>query len=197
MAGDFACSLGASKCSVRVMRIVIATDTAKDSSAISDTHDREQLDSLETEAITGDAATHQFPVFRGFLASLREDSPFSILSYKIWNARSNSESEPIVFASRVDLTISQGTHGLDRQQYEDFASGLAKLLEREPGDALRAELRIASARSPDGRQGLSLRVLLLARGEGREQAQMRWSLGLVRVQQALLFEARALRQGQL
>ena len=107
-----------------------------------------------------------------------------------------SESEPILFASRVDLTISNGAQSLHRHQYEDFAADLAQLLEREPGDALGVELQIASARIPDGRQGLSLGISLVARGVGRDQAQLRWSLGLARVQQALWFEARALRQGR-
>lgn len=175
------------------MRVVITTDAAPDTPAISNGHELEEIDSREMGAVTGEAA-RDFPVFRGFLSSLNdEESPFSVVKYKLWNTKSNSESEPIAFASRVDLTISQGEQKLDRHQYEEFASRLAKLLEREPGDALSSELQIASVRFPDGRQGLSLRVLLLARADGREKAQLRWSLGLARVQQALLFEARALR----
>ena len=119
----------------------------------------------DADAIRGDAAARESAVLRGFLSSLSDkESPFSIVSHKLWSADSNVESEPIVFASRVDLTISNGAQSLDRHQYEDFAAGLAKLLEREPGDALRVELQIASARFPDGRQGLSLGVLLLAHG---------------------------------
>jgi hypothetical protein len=196
MANDFHLFHACSKCSVPAMRVVIATDTAPERPATG-SHDPEQLDGRDTEAIRGDAAAREFAVLRGFLSSLSDnESPFSIVSYKLWGADSNVKSEPIVFASRVDLTISNGAQSLDRHQYEDFAARLAKLLEREPGDALGVELQIASARFPDGRQGLSLGVLLLAHGTSRDQAQLRWSLGLVRVQQALLFEARALRQGR-
>ena len=191
------CFRARSKCSVRAMRVVITTDTPPERPA-TDNHDPEQVDGWDADTIAGEATPRESAVLRGFLSSLSDkESPFSIGSYKLWSAGSNLESEPIVFASRVDLTISNGTQSLDRHQYEDFAAGLGKLLEREPGDALAVELQVVSARFPDGRQGLSLGVLLLAHGASRDQAQLRWSLGLVRVQQALLFEARALRQGRL
>lgn len=179
------------------MRIVITTDGAVERPPTrSDAP--ELLDGWDTEEIRADTAVGELPVFRGFLASLGdEQSPFSIVGYKLWSADNSLESEPIVFASRVDLTISNGAQALDRLQYMDFAAGLAKLLDREPGDALRVELQISSLRFPEGRQGLCLGVVLVARGAGRDQAQLRWSLGLTRVQQALLFEARALRQGRL
>jgi len=179
------------------MRIVITTDGAAGRPpAGSDVP--EELDGWDAEEIREDTAVGELPVFRGFLSSLSdEQSPFSIVSYKLWSADGNWESEPIVFASRVDLTISNGAQTLDRHQYLDFAAGLAKLLDREPGNALRVELQIGSVRFPEARQGLSLGVVLVARGAGRDQAQLRWSLGLTRVQQALLFEARALRQGRL
>lgn len=166
-------------------------------------HDSEQPEIWDVEAIIRDTeatiedAGGKVPVFRGFLSSLSDgESPFSVLSYKVWSAKSDSESEPLAFASRVDLTISQSAQSLDRQQYADFAAGLAKLLEHEPGDALMVELQIASVRFPDGRQGFCLAILLVARGTGPDQARLRWSLGLARIQQALLFEARALRQGR-
>ena len=197
MANDFHLFHECSKCSVPAMRVVITTDTAPDRKATG-SHAPEQLDGWDTEAIRRDAAARELPALRGFLSSLSdEESPFSIDSYELWGADSDVESEPIVFASRVDLTISNGAQRFDRRQYEDFAARLAKLLEREPGDALGVELQIASARFPDGRQGLCLGVVLRAHGESQGQAQLRWSLGLVRVQQALLFEARSLRQGRL
>jgi hypothetical protein len=78
-----------------------------------------------------------------------------------------------------------------------LADRLAALLEREPGDSLRVELQILPAQSAGGRQGFCLRLLLFSRGAGQQQAQLRWSLGLARVQQALLFLGRAIRQGRL
>lgn len=184
------------------MRIVITTDGAAERGvserATGGSDTPEQPDGWEMEAILEDASAGDLPVFRGFLTSLSaEPSPFLIVRHKLWSADSNWESEPILFASRVDLTISKGEQTLDRHQYLDFAAGLAKLLDREPGDALRVELQIGSPRFPEGGQGLCLGVVLAARGAGRDQAQLRWSLGLTRVQQALLFEARALRQGRL
>lgn len=196
MGSDFYLFHALSKCSVRPMRVAIKTDTALEEPAAVG-HAPEQLDVRDTDATTGDILARGSSVLRGFLSSLSdEESPFSIIGHKLWSAASNLKSEPIAFASHVDLAISQGAQDLDRLQYEDFAAGLAKLLEREPGDALCAELQIASVQSPDGRQGLALRISLLARGAGRDQAQLRWSLGLARIQQALLFEARALRQGR-
>jgi hypothetical protein len=196
MANDFHLFPGRGKCSVPAMRVVITTDAAPEQPATG-SHDPEQLDVWDADAIRGEAAASESTVLRGFLSSLSDkESPFSIVSYKLWTEDSNLESEPIVFASRVDLTISNGAQGLDRYQYEDFAAELAKLLERESGDALRVELQIGSVPFPGGRQGLSLGVLLLAHGASRDQAQLRWSLGVARVQQALLFEARALRQGR-
>ena len=181
---------------MRAMRVVITTDTAPERPA-TDNHDPEQVDGWDADAIRGEATARDSAVLRGFLSSLSDqESPFSIVGHKLWSADSSVESEPVVFASRVDLTISNGAQSLDRHQYKDFAAELAKLLEREPGDALGVELQIASMRFPDGRQGLSLGISLVARGAGRDQAQLRWSLGLARVQQALLFEARALRQGR-
>jgi len=178
------------------MRVVIKTDMPLEGPAAAG-HAPERSDRRDTEAAGGDISAQGSSVLRGFLSSLSEgESPFSIIGHKLWSAASDVKSEPIAFASHVDVAISQGTQDLDRLQYEDFAAGLAKLLEREPGDALCAELQITSTRFPGGRQGLALRILLVARGAGRDQAQLRWSLGLARVQQALLFEARGLRQGR-
>jgi hypothetical protein len=58
------------------------------------------------------------------------------------------------------------------------------------------ELQISPAAFSGGRQGFCMRLLLFSTGE-RQQAQLRWNLGLARVQQALLFLARAIRQGRL
>ena len=196
MGNDFHLFHACGKCSVRAMRVLIKTDAVSDDSAAV-SHAPEQLDARDTEAPRGDTVARALPVLRGFLSSLSdEESPFSIIGHKLWSAGSNLEPDPIVFASRVDLTISRGAQSLDRHQYEDFAAGLAKLLEREPGDALCVELQIISVRFPGEKQGPYLGILLVARGAGRDQAQLRWSLGLARVQQALLFEARALRQGR-
>jgi hypothetical protein len=58
-------------------------------------------------------------------------------------------------------------------------------------------LHISPAQFTGGFEGFCLRLLLFARGAAQDQAQLRWSLGLVRVQQALLFLARAIRQNRV
>ena len=87
---------------------------------------------------------------------------------------------------REDANFGAGPH-------ENLAQRLAELLGREPGDALRVELEIVGAEFGGENRGFCLRVSLYARGATAEQAQLRWGLGLARLQQALLFVARALR----
>jgi len=193
---DLSLSPVRSKCSVRAMRVIIKAGGASEEPATVN-GESERLDARRLEASGGDTVARGIPILRGFLSNLSgEDSPFSVIGHRLWSEGSNSNSESIVFASEVEIAISQGAQQLDRLQYEDFASGVAKLLEREPGEALCVELQITSVRFPDGRQGPILRLSLVARAAGRDQAQLRWSLGLARVQQALLFEARAPRQGR-
>ena len=172
------------------MRVTMTTDQEELSGS-------ERISPGETETIPESEAAGQFPVLRSFLSSLcGEGGPFAALGYKLWDATDGSTSEPAVFASRIDLLISNDRRRLDRTQYEDFASGVAKLLAREPSESLSGELQVGRARSADGSLELCLRLVLFARAAGREQARLRWSLGLARVQQALLFEARAVRQGR-
>ena len=139
-------------------------------------------------------AARQHLALRGFLLHLNaEESPFSTFGCKVWNDSPDSGVERSIFASRVDLLLSQDSDGMDQEQYEEFARRLATLLDREPGDSLRAELHVAPAELSPGRQGFCLRLFLYARGARLDQAQLRWSLGIARVQQALLFVARAIR----
>jgi hypothetical protein len=143
-------------------------------------------------------AARQHPSLRGLLLNLNEDeSPFSTLACKVWSVMEAAGAEPAEFASRIDLVASQGAQELGEAQYDDLARRLAELLEREPGDALSVELQILPADFAGGRQGFCLRLLLFSRAAAQEQARLRWSLGLARVQQALLFLARTIRQGRL
>ncbi len=45
-----------------------------------------------------------------------------------------------------------------------------------------------------GRTGYGLRIQLSARGVTPQQAELRWGFGLARIQQALLFVSRTIRQ---
>jgi hypothetical protein len=140
--------------------------------------------------------TRQYPPLLRFLVNVNSgDSPFSTFGCKAWSAKeAGSATEPCVFASRVDLIFLREATNFGRGPLEDLARRLAELLEREPGEALHAELRIAPAKFTGENRGFCLRLLLYARGATPEQAQMRWGLGLARLQQAVLFVGRVLRQ---
>ena len=157
----------------------------------------ERLDLREKPAgIEHIDAARRYATFRGLLLNLNSDeSPFTTFGCKVWIEDVEGD-EPSVFASRIDLVISQGER-LSRAQYDEMASRLAGLLEREPGDAVWAELHISPAQFAGGFKGFCFRLLLFARGAKQDQAQLRWSLGVARVQQALLFLARAIRQNRV
>ena len=151
----------------------------------------------EPGAIVRIDAARQYPSLGGLLLNLNaEESPFSTLGCKVWSDGEGAGAEPCIFASRIDLVVSHGADEAGEAQYDDLARQLAGLLEPEPGDALRVELHISPAQVAGDRQGFSLRLFLFARGAGEQQAQVRWSLGLARVQQALLFLARAIRRNR-
>jgi hypothetical protein len=177
------------------MRVIVTKDSRQSCSVAGP----ERLDLREEPgAIARIDAARQHPTLSGLLLNLNADeSPFSTFGCKAWTATEGAEAEPSVFASRIDLVVSHGAEEMDEVQYVDLARRLAGLLEREPGHALRAELQISPAQLAGGRPGFCLRLLLFARGAGQEQAQLRWGLGLARVQQALLFLARAIRHNRV
>ena len=176
------------------MRVTVT----KDSQARRGLVDSERFDLRDDPRSIGRIeAARQHPSLRGLLLNLNEDeSPFSTLACKVWSVEEGG-AEPSEFASCIDLVASQDGRQLDEAQYQDMARRLAELLEHEPGDALRVELQILPAEFANGRQGFCLRLLLFSRAAAQEQAQLRWTLGLARVQQALLFLARTIRQGRL
>ena len=181
------------------MRVIITKDDTKDDREICRVAHPERLDLREDPgAIARIAVARQYPNLGGLLLNLNADeSPFSTFGCKVWAATESAGAEPIEFASRIDLIVSGGADEPDEAHYAALARRLAALLEREPGEALRVELHISPAQLAEGRQGFCLRLLLFARGEGQKQACLRWSLGLARVQQALLFLARAIRQNRV
>ena len=131
---------------------------------------------------------------RTFLANVNaHNSLFATFACKVWTSSETGGSEPCVFASRVDLIFLSEAVNFGPGPLENLARRLSELLEKEPGDTLRAELRIASVELAGDTDGYCLRLLLFARGTSPDQAEVRWGLGLARVQQALLFVARTLR----
>lgn len=174
------------------MRVVVTTDK-HEIGGIS-----EPLDLRENpRAIANIDAARQYPVLGGLLLNLNsEESPFSTLGCKVWSSIEIAQAEPDVFSCRLDLAMREQIGVGGQPEYEDLARRLAELLEREPGDALRVELHIAATGLSDIRHEYCLRVFLCASGKGEQQARLRWTLGIARMQQALLFLARAIRQNR-
>ena len=149
--------------------------------------------SAAPDAIEKIAEAQLYPPWRTFLTNLNaKDSLFSTFASKIWTTHENGESEPFGFASRIDLIFLREDLNFGIGPHEELAKRLSELLAREPGDAMRVHLQIFAAEFGDGR-GFCQRVSLHALGATPEQAQLRWALGLARLQQALLFVARGLR----
>jgi hypothetical protein len=106
-----------------------------------------------------------------------------------------STGEVYEFGSRVRIVFAVPSLNFDRVHYTELTGALKELLERDSGESIRGVLRISSCDFPeDSRQGFCLVIELVARGDSTRQAELRWGLGLARVQQALLFRARALGQ---
>ncbi len=149
-------------------------------------------------AIERIAPARQHLPLRSFLAAV--NSPDSSLSSASVSTQSDSPAggsagEAYGFASQARLVFVEPSLNFEQYRYVDLTAGLKDLLERDSGDAMRAVLRISPCDFPaQKRRGYCLNIRLVAYGVSPEQAEMRWGLGLARVQQALLFSARALRQ---
>jgi hypothetical protein len=143
-------------------------------------------------------AARQYLPLRNFLASVNSaDSVFTSASThaRPQSPPPGSSGEAIDFSSQTSLVFADSSLNFERDHYTELATRLMGLLERDAGDALRVILRIAACQFTDEkRQGYSLSIQLIAQGTSAEQAELRWGLGLARLQQALMFSARALRQ---
>ena len=99
------------------------------------------------------------------------------------------------FASQIEIVFAAPSLNWERRHYVDFCSGLKELLEQDTSGALRAALRISRCDfRAEKRSGFCLAVRLVAEGDSEKQAELRWALGLARLQQGLLFSSRALKQ---
>jgi hypothetical protein len=149
---------------------------------------------LDVRAMERIEAARKHAPLRAFLANVNaNDSIFSTIGCKVWRTTEAAGDKPYVFASRIDLTFLQEAANFGRGPHQNLANRLSQLLTREPAEALRAELRISPVEFAGEDRGFCLRVILCARGATPEQAEVRWGLGLARLQQALLFVARGLR----
>jgi hypothetical protein len=130
----------------------------------------------------------------GFLATLNSaDSVFATARAKVWLEPEQGETSE--FASRVEIVFAQEELNVERSHYEGLCQRLLELLTQDPGESLRAELRVRRCEfRGSGQRGFCLALVLRARGETPGQAELRWGLGLTRVQQALMFLSRGIRQ---
>jgi hypothetical protein len=144
------------------------------------------------------AAARQYLPLRNFLVSV--NSAESIFATASVSTKSElpaavSADQACEFASQTRIVFAEPSLNWERKNYADLTSGLKELLERDTADALRATLRISSCDfAAEKRRGFCLDVRLIAEGNSGQQAELRWGLGLARVQQALLFRSRALKQ---
>jgi len=148
-------------------------------------------------AIDRIAAARQYLPLRNFLAAVNSaDSVFTSASAKAQpHSPPDASGEAHDFSSQTSLVFADSSLNFERDHFAELAARLKALLERDAGDALRVILRIAACQFTDEkRRGYSLSIHLIAQGTSSEQAEMRWGLGLARLQQALMFSARALRQ---
>lgn len=99
------------------------------------------------------------------------------------------------FASQATIVFAAPALNWERKNYVSLSSGLKELLERDTADNVRAVLRISPCDfAAENRRGFCLSIRLVAEGSSAQQAELRWGLGLARVQQAILFRSRALKQ---
>ena len=148
-------------------------------------------------AITQIAAAREHAPLMTFLAAVNgAGSLFATVRAKVWDETNAQASAESIFHSRVDLIFARSEFNFMPERYEDVAQRLVALWMRETsGDALSVRLEILPcAYGPAKTEGAALRLTLSSRSASAEQARIRWGLGIVRVQQALLFVSRAMRQ---
>jgi hypothetical protein len=150
------------------------------------------------EAIGQVPAARQHLPLRNFLTSI--NSPESVFSTADVSTKCDSPAAisaglAYEFASQTGIVFAETSLNWERRHYEDLASTLKQLLEREAADSVRVALRISSCDfKEEHRRGFCLSVRLVAEGSSAQQAELRWGLGLARIQQALLFRSRSLKQ---
>jgi hypothetical protein len=154
-------------------------------------------------AISQIEAAREHSPLAGFLTAVNgPGSLFATVRAKTWDETGGPAGAEYTFHSRVDLMFKRAEFNFMAERYEDVARRLVDLWMRDTaGDALSVRIEILPcnyiAANTDGRaktEGAALRLILTSRSTSAEQARVRWGLGIVRVQQALLFVSRAMRQ---
>jgi hypothetical protein len=148
-------------------------------------------------AISQISAARENSPLATFLAAVNgPGSLFATVRAKVWDEPNAPANAEFAFHSRVDLMFARSEFNFIPERYEDAVQRLVTLWMRDTsGDTLSVRLEILPcAYAPAKTEGAALRLILTARSASAEQARIRWGLGIVRVQQALLFVSRAMRQ---
>jgi hypothetical protein len=164
----------------------------------------EYLDLRENPAgIAQIAVAREHTPLAGFLAAVNgPGSLFATVRAKTWDETGGPAGAEFTFHSRVDLMFARAEFNFMAERYEDVARRLVELWMKDAsGDTLSVRIEIlpcdyivAKTGGPAKTEGAALRLILSSRSASAEQARVRWGLGIVRVQQALLFVSRAMRQ---
>ncbi len=148
-------------------------------------------------AISQIEAAREYSPLAGFLTEVNgSGSLFSTMRAKVWEETAQQAGAEFTFHSRVDLMFARSELNFIRERFEDAVQRLVVLWMKDTsGDALSVRLEILPcAYGTEKMEGAALRLTLTARSASAEQSRVRWGLGIVRVQQALLFVSRAMRQ---
>jgi hypothetical protein len=133
---------------------------------------------------------------RNFLIAVNSaESVFATAAVAVESSSSPDVSADSIyeFGSRISLVFAEPSLNFDRGHYAELTAGLKELLERDSGESVQGKLQVSSCEFPrQSRRGFCLDIRLTARGDSGKQAELRWGLGLARLQQALLFRARGL-----
>ena len=84
-----------------------------------------------------------------------------------------SRGESYEFGSLVRIVFSEPSLNFDRGRYTELTAGLKELLERDPEESIRGELRVTPCDFPEQRRrGFCLGIHLGARGDSAKQAEL-------------------------
>ncbi|HEV3218898.1 MAG TPA: hypothetical protein VGZ48_03960 [Candidatus Acidoferrales bacterium] len=160
----------------------------------------EYLDLRENAgAITQISVARENPPFARLLLALNEEvSVFRTVRAKVWTADAGDAGAENIFQSRIELIFARDSFNAMPERIEEVVGRLVQLWMKDASaDSLSARLEILPCSYQiSGRDGAALGITFSARAANAEQARIRWSLGLVRVQQALLFVSREMKQRQ-
>ena len=179
------------------MQVEIVVETGSETPAVfSPDEDHSDLRAnLESVARIAEAR-HNLPLQNFLVAVNGSESIFATADISLQSdlptAVSGAAGE---FASQMNIMFAIPSLNSGRAYYAELSSGLKELLERDASDAVRAILRISPCVFTEQKtRGFCLGFRLVAAGSSTQQAELRWGLGLARVQQALLFMSRAMKQ---